>query len=172
MMYMKLKHRKQCIWTWLAHVGATFKTKGNTLTQEVNALVCVNKGSIYPEIAGAKLKQTKYTSELFDEEWLCRYPRHKKVAHDNGEEFTEFEFQEMIISYGIKTQPTTVKNPQKNVVAETMYLPMGDIVRMTVFEGAYWFKEIYELQYIAWAIRSTINTTVGYTPGHMALEEI
>jgi transposase InsO family protein len=41
-----------------------------------------------------------------------------ECIHDNGSEFVGIEFQEMLQSYGIKSGPTTVRNPQSNAIIE------------------------------------------------------
>ena len=120
------------------------------------------------EIAEAPTKDSEAIAKLFDNEWLCRYPRPRKAVHDNGNEFTGFEFQEMCSSYGVKAQPTTVKNPRSNSVAERSHLTMGDMLRTMEFNGPTWKLEVNDaLQSVAWAIRSTINTMSGYTPGQL-----
>ena len=70
----------------------------------------------------------------FDKAWLCRYPRPKEIVHDNGGEFTGFEFQELASSYGIKLKPTTVKNARSNSPAKSMHLTAGDMLTTEDFE--------------------------------------
>ena len=92
--------------------------------------------------------------------------------HDNGGEFTGFEFQELASSYGIKLKPTTVKNARSNSPAERMHLTAGDMLRTEVFEGTNWLQEIdHILQSVAWALRSTISTTTGHSPGQLAFSK-
>ena len=54
------------------------------------------------------------------------------VAHDNGSKFTT-EFQELLASYGIESNPTTVENPRSNLV-ERMHRTLGDRIRTEDFE--------------------------------------
>ena len=92
-------------------------------------------------------------SQFFDNIWLCRYPRPVKVVHDNGGEFTGFEFQEMCTIYGVKAVPTTVKNPRSNSAAERMHLTAADMLRTMIFDGKNWQDELdICLQSVAWAI--------------------
>ena len=75
----------------------------------------------------------------------------------------------MLASYGIKCQPTTVKNPQANALIERTHLSMGDKLRTTIFEGEDWRSDLdQELQATAWDIRSTINSSSNHSPGHLA----
>ena len=128
----------------------------------------VDKATSWPEIMSVPTKVSEFISKLFDRTWLCRYPRPVKVVHDNGGEFTGFEFQEMISSYGIKGVPTTVKNPRSNSAAERMHLTAADMLRTMIFSGTNWQDELETcLQSVAWALRSTVSTMSSYTPGHL-----
>ena len=144
------------------------KVANKKVSVAIQALTMVDKATSWPEIAQADEKDAELIARLFDREWLCRYPRPKKVVHDNGGEFTGFEFQEMLSSYGIEAAPTTIKNPRSNSVAERMHLTMGDMLRTMEFEGPDWKEEINTaLQSVAWAIRSTVSMTTGFTPGQL-----
>jgi len=56
-------------------------------------------------------------SELFDEVWLSRYPRPRRVIYDNGSEFKK-NFQPMLADFAVKTICTSIKNPQANAILE------------------------------------------------------
>ena len=142
---------------------------GRTLTQQIKGFTAVDKATGWPEIVAISNKRGQTIANLFDEAWLCRYPRPRRVVFDNGSEFIGFEFQELLHSYGIEPVPTTVKNPQTNSPIERMHLTMADMLRTsTPFIGHNWFDEVQRmLQAIAWAIRSTVNTAVQHTPGQM-----
>ena len=49
-------------------------------------------------------------ANLFNKQWLSRYPRAKNVIYDNRSEF-KLNFQALCKSYGLVRKPTTVKNP-------------------------------------------------------------
>jgi transposase InsO family protein len=68
------------------------------------------------EVAEIKDKTSKGTAKILDQTWFCRYPRPKRCISDNGNEFLGKEFQELLQYYGVKSVPTTVKNPQANFV--------------------------------------------------------
>ena len=114
-------------------------------------------------------KRGETIAMLFDKAWLCRYPRPRRVVYDYGSEFIGFEFQELLLSYGIEPVLTTVKNPRANSPVERMHLTMADMLRTSPpFTGHDWFFEVQRmLQSIAWAIRSTVNTAIQHTPGQM-----
>lgn len=74
-------------------------------------------------------KKSKEIALLVDSEWFNRYPRPVNCIHDNGTEFTGEEFQELLLSYGVKSKPTIVKNPQANTVHERAHFLIAEMVR-------------------------------------------
>ena len=76
-----------------------------------------------------------------------------------------WEFQELLISYGIKSKPTTIKNPTAQAAIERLNLLLGDQLRTTVFEED-WEQDVESIvQSCAWAMRSTATSTCQHTPG-------
>ena len=145
--------------------------EGKVIKTLVFALTMIDRATNWPEFAIAKDATTITASNLFDKVWLCRYPRPKNVVHDNGTEFSS-EFLELLASYGIKSKPTTVKNPQSNAMIERVHLTMGDMLRTKTFEGEDWMEELDNiLQSMAWAIRVAVNSSTGHTPGQMAFNK-
>jgi len=47
-------------------------------------------------------------------------------------------FQELLLSYGIESTPTTVKNPTAQSLVERLHLTMGDQLRATVYSADGW----------------------------------
>ena len=68
---------------------------GRVRTEKVKALTIVDKATGWPEVVGITYKRSENIAKLFDQVWLCRYPRPRRVIYDNGSEFIGFEFQEM-----------------------------------------------------------------------------
>jgi hypothetical protein len=142
---------------------------GKTSIEKIQALTIIDKATGWPEFAATKNKSSYHISILFDGEWLCRYPRPRRVIHDNGTEFTGSEFQELLQSYGIKAVSTTVRNPKSNGVIERVHLTMGDMLRTMKFSGDDWFQDLQRtLDAVAWAIRTTVNPTIKHSPCHLA----
>ena len=53
-----------------------------------------------------------------------------------------------------------------------MHLTVGDMLRTMTFVGDSWEEEVEAaLQSVAWAIRSTISTMSGYTPGQLVFSK-
>ena len=65
-------------------------------------------------------KSSARISRLFDQVWLSRYPRPKKVIFDNGSEFKK-DFVPLLKEFSIKPKCTTIKNPQFNSPVERIH---------------------------------------------------
>ncbi len=55
-------------------------------------------------------------------------------VHDNGGEFRDWEFQQLLEQCGIRDSPTTSRNPQGNAVCEWMHQTFGNVLR-TLLHG-------------------------------------
>lgn len=86
------------------------------------ALTMMDEVMAWIEIMPITNKKSEEIALLEDSEWFNRYPRPVNCIHDNGTEFTGEEFQELLVSYGVKSKPTTVKNLQANTVHEQAHL--------------------------------------------------
>ena len=65
-------------------------------------------------------KSSARVSQMFNNTWLCRYPRPRKVVFDNGSEFKQY-FTPLLKDFYIKTVLTLVKNPQANAPVERVH---------------------------------------------------
>jgi hypothetical protein len=61
------------------------------------------------EVAEIKDKTSEGTATILDPTWFCRYPRPKRCISDNGNEFLGKEFQELLQSYGVKSDLQRLK---------------------------------------------------------------
>ncbi|OWZ22105.1 Pol Polyprotein [Phytophthora megakarya] len=122
----------------------------------------VDQATRWLEVAVQPNKEALATTETFDREWLCSYPRPRKVIHDQGPEFTGGEFQELLRSYGIKAKPITSNNPQANAICERDHLEILNGIRC--YEGADWKKVIY---YAAFAVRASYHSILNASPGQL-----
>ena len=59
-------------------------------------------------------------SRLFDQVWLSRYPRPKKVVFDNESEFKK-DFVPLLKEFSIKPKCTKIKTPQSNSPVESIH---------------------------------------------------
>ncbi len=145
---------------------------GTTKLEQLLALTIIDKGTGWPEFVATQSKTSQQIAILFDGAWLCRYPRPKRVIFDNGGEFTGGEFQELLSSYGVQPVPTTVRNPKSNGIIERVHLTMADMLRTITFAGDDWLIEAQRrLDAVAWAIRTTVNPDLRYSPCHLAFSQ-
>ena len=116
---------------WKSDVVQALGDEAGTRTteQEFKALTIINLGTCLTEIAPYVTKQADAIAEIFNRVWLCQYPWPSQWYHNNGSKFIGAEFQEMLVSLGIKAKPTTVKNLQANAVLEQNHLTLGDQLR-------------------------------------------
>jgi transposase InsO family protein len=139
---------------------------GKATIEKIHALTVIDKATGWPEFIAIRNKSSYHISILFYSELLCCYPRPAKVVFDNG---TKFTGQELLVSYGIKPVPPTVRNPRSNGVIERVYLTMGNMLRTMTFSGTEWFQDMQRtLDTVAWAIRTTINPSIRQSPCHLA----
>ena len=148
-----------------------WKIKVGGRTIELRALSCTDTGSNLTELPRIDSKTSKHITLKFENEWLSRYPRPFGVIHDNGGEFIGAAFQSMLATNGIKSIPTTVKNPQANAIAERTHLIIGDMVRTNVedlnianMRDANMMIDTV-LASVRLGLRATVHTTLGVSPG-------
>ena len=78
------------------------------MTTSICCLTMIDEASTWPEIMPITNKESRNIAEIVDAEWFCRYPCAEYCIHDNGKEFVGEEFEELLESYGVVLQPTTV----------------------------------------------------------------
>jgi len=143
-------------------------------TVEFNALTCIDMASNLVELVRIKNKTSSHVSHKFAQTWLARYPRYEKVIHDNGGEFIGPEFQSVLRAYEICSANTSSKNPQANAVCERMHQTVANILRTLLSDAkpknVTHANEIIDeaLALAMFALRATIHTTLGSSPGSLA----
>ena len=96
-----------------------------------------------------------------------------KCIHDNGGEFIGWNFQEMLTRVGIRSKPTSVKNPQSNAVCKRMHKTVADILRNIIKEDPPTHQNKAEqkidnaLATCVHALRCAVNHTMKTLPGAM-----
>ena len=112
-------------------------------------------------------KSSAMVSRLFNQTWLCRYPRAKYIIFDNGSEF-KLHFRELCESYSIKQKTTSVKNPAANSILERIHGVIKDMIRTSGIDmsDTITSEDIADvLSNVAWAVRSTYHTVLQTSPG-------
>ena len=71
-------------------------------------------------------------ARAFENGWLSRYPHPLRVIHDQGSEFMGSAFQDLLRRAGIKSVPTTARNPQGNSIIEAVHKLVGQVLHTLV----------------------------------------
>lgn len=145
----------------------------NQRVYEFNALTCIDPVSNLTELVRIDNKTSEQIRVKFEQTWLARYPWPRNCIHDNGGEFTGWEFQQLLEALGIKDVPTTSRNPTANAICERMHQTVGNILRTilhtdpphTVTEARALVDSA--LATAMHAMRASISTTLGGSPGSL-----
>ena len=111
-------------------------------------------------------KSSARISRLFDQVWLSRYPRPKKVIFDNGSEFKK-DFVPLLKEFSIKPKCTTIKNPQSNSPVERIHQVLRYmLLKKNLAEDTLDYIDPFGsiLASVAWAVHSSYNNTTDTTP--------
>lgn len=143
----------------------------NNRMYEFNALTCIDTVTNLTELVRIDNKTSAHVTTKFEQTWLARYPWPRNCIHDNGGEFTGWEFQLLLENLGIKDVPTTSRNPTANAICERMHQTVGNILRTMLHTNpphtVTAAKEIVDnaLATAMHAMRASISTTLGAAPG-------
>jgi transposase InsO family protein len=94
------------------------------------ALTIIDMVTNLVEIVRINKKTAAHVAMHFKNTWLSRYPRPLNCIHDQGGEFIQYEFTEMLDEHHINDRQTSVKNPQANSVCECMHQAIGTTLRI------------------------------------------
>jgi hypothetical protein len=127
------------------------------------------KGNIYTKESDMTFdKSSAQISNLVYKTWFSRYPRCCYLIHNNGGKF-KIQFHALCNTYGIKSKPTSVKNPlQSNAILEQIH---AAIMNMSCTAGIDLVNSVRPsdinvfLSDAAWAICSTHHTLLKASPG-------
>ena len=151
---------------WKVEVG------GQVLT--ISALTVIDITTNLAELIRIDKKTAGHVAHKFEIGWLSRYPKPVRVIHDQGAEFKGFEFQAMLKRNGIKSSPTTVKNPQSNGICERMHQTVENTLRAIIrHKPALTAEEArqrveYAIAIAQFAQRAAITRATNMAPGAMA----
>ena len=91
------------------------------------------------------------------------------VCFDNGPECKK-DFRNIFKDYGVKTKPTTITNPQDNIILEHIHLVLSNMMRASNIDNLQLSTEdpwTEVLDIITYAICSTYHTTLQDTPDQL-----
>jgi hypothetical protein len=139
--------------------------------KDILVFTAIDPATNFIELQVIPNKNSALVARTFDRLWLCRYHRPLKCIHDSGSEFTGIEFQELLLSYGIKSSCITISNPQANSILERAHQTIGNQLRsLKVHEID--LQNLDDVQAnlldpVKWALNSTYHTTLQATPGQL-----
>lgn len=114
-------------------------------------------------------KTSARISRVFNQIWLSRYPRPRKVILDNGSEFKK-DFLVLLKDFDIKATLTTVENPQANAPVERVHQVIQHMLATKDLENMeYDFIDPWGeiLSSVAWAIRASYHSILKASPGQL-----
>ena len=106
------------------------KVRGHNLV--FKALTCIDPVTNLLEIVPQKSTKAREAAHLFDTCWLSRYPRPRKVVHDNGPEFNGQDFKLFLANAGIDSRPIGSNTPTSNSIIESVHRAVGQVIRTMV----------------------------------------
>ena len=98
----------------------------------IRALTTIDVTTNLLEIKPITTQTSAECARAFENRWLSHYPRPMRVIHDQGSEFMGSPFQDLLRCAGIKSVPTTARNPQGNSVIKAIHKSMGQVLRTLV----------------------------------------
>jgi transposase InsO family protein len=139
-----------------------------------SALTMIDMVTNLVEVVRLSNKTAAHVAMQFENNWLSRYPRPQNVIHDQGGEFTGYEFLHRLHVHNIRDRTTTAKNPQANSVCERMHQAIGNTLRvlstMAPPQGATQAEQLVDtaIADAVYATRCTYNSVLKTTPGGLA----
>lgn len=152
-----------CIGPWTIEV--------NGQQCELKALTCIDTVTNLVELVRLDNGTAEHCRDKFTQAWLARYPLPARCVHDNGGEFTGYEFQRRLEVLGIKDVPTTSRNPQANAICERMHQTVGNMLRTMLKsnppQNLQEANDILDqaLSTVMHALRVNVGSTIGSSPG-------
>ena len=145
-----------------------FNHKGKSSTT-LKAVTMIDPATSCFEVQQYSDKQAITIANIVEMEWISRYPRPVKVIFDRGNEFMGQDFRSMLTDYGIRKKPISTRNPQANSIVERVHQTIGDILRSMELNDQKLTKDSWKgiLAATAFAVRSTVHTTLQATPGQL-----
>jgi hypothetical protein len=122
----------------------------------------------YCEMVAVPNKGSLLISQMFDWVWLCRYRCPLYCIHDSTTEFTGFEFQELLLSYGIKSRPITVANSVLVRAHQRIANQMCSLNLISLKINTIDDMQQNIVSPVQWALNSTYHTTLQASAGQLA----
>ena len=141
---------------------------------DFNALTSIDTTTNLTEVIQVTEKTSMHVQNKFEQSWLSRYPQIMHCVHDNGREFTGFEFQQLLQILQIKDVAMTSRNPQSNAICERMHQTVGNVLRTLLYANPpHNLQEANDLVDSALAtaihaLQTNVSSALGTSPGALA----
>jgi len=168
-----LKDMEQAPWKdACVDLSGPWKAKIDDKVVYFHALTIVDPFTSWVEIIPVLSKKKNHIRDLFEQEWLRRYPRPSRVIYDQGGEFDNDEFHCLLSKWYIKKEPITVKNPTANAIVEQLHCIMGDMLHVQIASRHAHDDPVRDyLSAAAYGIRATVHGTTLYSPGQVVFNK-
>jgi hypothetical protein len=138
---------------------------------ECICLTMIDPATGWFEIVQVYSKKADNIANVFEREWLMRYPWPEEVVMDRGSEFMAEVISLLRNEYGLKRKPITARNPQANAMIERAHKTVLNMLRTQNVKNMWDLRERDPVDpwagFIAatrFAMRATYHTTLQATP--------
>ena len=148
----------------------------NFASYTFHPLTMIDMVTNYCELIRIDNKSVAHVGLKVKNEWLSWYPRPQSCTYDQGNEFLGYGLQQHLRHYNIHSKVSTVNNPQSNAVAEWLHQTVTNILRSTLYANPpdnqleAELLVVMALQKAAYAMRTTVHTTLKATPGSLVYQ--
>jgi hypothetical protein len=133
----------------------------------LTCLTMIDPATGWFEIAELPAATADVVANVFEQEWLTRYPYPMEVVMDRGTEFMAEVRRTLREDYGARIKLITTRNPQANSMVERSHQTIKNMIRSQTItckqdlEDGSW-KGV--LSAVRFAMRATLHTTMRATP--------
>ena len=137
----------------------------------LKAVTMIDPAAGWFKIAECDDKHAITAADVAERTWTTRCPQPDNINFDRGKEFVGIDFKDMAkLSCRAKTKFIATRNPQANAITEDSHQALADLCHTFKLENNC-MDEINEwagiLSATAFAMRSSIHTTLNATPGQL-----
>jgi hypothetical protein len=133
----------------------------------LHCLTMIDPATGWFEITEIPAKTADVVMNIFEQEWLTRYPYPVEVVMDRGTEFMAEVKKTLRQDYGARIKLITTRNPQANSMVERSHQTIKNMIKSQTItsrddlENGEW-KGV--LSAVRFAMRATLHTTMRATP--------
>jgi len=140
-------------------------------TITLHCLTMIDPATGWFEIVQVPNARADFVADLFEKQWLTRYPWPTEVVLDRGREFMGEIITLLRDDYGIIRKPITTRNPQANAMVERAHQTLHNMIRSVGIRNKDDLPDDNPwdgiLAAVAFAMRATVHTTTRATPSQL-----